>query len=66
MPSAVRVVPPLVEAHWTRYDVIAAPPLSAGGVNPTLTLAFDRTVVVTFVGRSGGAAGSATVLEYAE
>jgi hypothetical protein len=56
----------LVDAHCTRYDVIAAPPSSAGGVNPTLTLVLDLVVVVTFVGRPGTVAGSVTVAEYAE
>ena len=66
MPSAVLVVPPLDEMHCARYDVIAAPPLSAGAVNRTFAVLFDVAVAVTFVGLPGATAGSVTVDEYGE
>ena len=39
--------------HCARYDVIAEPPLLAGGLNATRALFADRTVVVTPVGAPG-------------
>jgi hypothetical protein len=66
VPSADLVVPPLDEAHCTRYAVIAAPPLDAGAANITLALVRVEAVARTFVGRSGRVAGSVTVEEYVE
>ena len=46
-------MPPLGEVHCARYDVIAEPPLLAGGLNATCALVADRTVVLAPVGALG-------------
>src|SRR5688500_9745272 len=53
VPSSVLAVPPLGDRHWARYDVIAEPPLLAGGLNATRALFEDSTVVVAPVGTPG-------------
>ena len=53
------VVPPLLEVHTTRYDVIGEPPSFDGAVNATDKRPGPALVAITLVGATG-AVGVAT------